>query len=152
MLIRSAKEADLPAIIEVCNSAEENHYTVASGAAGEACRDYFQADCKIWLCIRDTEIVGVGVVDMANHHIPVFIMKPGQDDYECDHKLQELLLDWFYASRQEDVTLETNVGSTAEQFFLSKGWVRSGIGENGVIRLTITRDIWQEIRRPSVDD
>jgi hypothetical protein len=146
VLIRSAKESDLPAIIEICKSVEENHLTATTIADAEACRAYLTEDYKVWLCFQGEEIVGIGVVDMKEHHIPMLIFKPGQEDYKCDDKIQELLLAWFYASRNEDLTLETDGDSRAEEFFLSRGWIRAGITADGHTRFKMSQAIWEASR------
>ena len=146
MLIRSAQESDLPGIIEICNSAIENHFTANPGTSDETCKSYLTPKFKTWLAFGDGEIVGIGVVDMENQNIPELIVKPGQEEYECENKLQEILLDWFYSSRNEDLSLETDGRRQAEEFFLSRGWVRTGISEHGQTRFKMTRKVWEASR------
>lgn len=77
---------------------------------------------KVWICEGKEELAGFGIVDMVNDTIWALYVNSEAEDYRCDNALHDILLKWFFASKQGPIRLGTVKGKDAEEFFLRNGW------------------------------
>ena len=142
MIIRSAKESDITAILHLRNKLEENQLVNPTLITAELCRSYAMERGKGWVCYRHDELAGFGIVDFQDRHIWALMVQPQYEDFACSGKLHDILLDWYFASADGPLWLGTN--QVAEDFFTGKGWHKAGITEDGEVRFEITKQKWQE--------
>ena len=147
MLIRSVRKSDIPGIIGVRNSVKENMLTDPSAMTEDECKQFIEERGKGWVCVQGEQIAGFGFVDMQKNNIWAFYAGPGSEDYGCSSKLHEILLDWYFALKKDPLWIGTEAGSQDEKFYQNKGWLRTGIMDNGNIRFEMNPDTWKEIRQ-----
>ena len=151
MLIRSVRETDIPEIIEFRKSPTLG-ITLPEARSTAEYKNYLLERGKGWLCIQDDQIVALGVVDMEENNIWALIVNGQSQEYDCGNKLHEILLDWYFAFKADPLWLSADSGSKEEAFYLAQGWLRTGIMANGEMRFEMSKEIWKEIRRESVEE
>jgi GNAT superfamily N-acetyltransferase len=143
VIIRSARESDIPGMMDVRNTVKENRLVDPSIITEDLCRSYILERGKGWVCLRDDVVAGFGIVDFQDNNIWALFIRPEYEGYGCGSKLHDILLDWYFAKAEGPVWLSTDPKTRAEAFYLNKGWTKTGTTENGEVRFEMSREAWQ---------
>ena len=142
MIIRSARESDIPKILEVQYSESEYRYVNPPVFTEELCRSYILHEGKGWVCYDGDDLVGFGIIDLASHKLWALYISLEADKEGHGEALHNLLLEWFFATKSEAITLIIEDKTRAASFYRSQGWLNIGPSDSSTVILELTKENW----------
>lgn len=149
MIFREAKIDDIIQIQKVRNSVKENMLSNPALVSDQDCEDFMFNRGKGWVCEVDNRIVGFAIADLVENNIWALFLLPEFEGKGIGKRLQELMLDWYFATGKEYVWLGTSPNTRAENFYVKSGWKPNGMHGKNEVKFEMTKQYWQKIKQGS---
>ena len=143
MIFREAKIEDIKQIQIVRNSVKENTLSNPDLVTEKDCEEFLTERGKGWICEIDNQIVGFAIADLKENNIWALFLKPEFEGKGIGTKLQNIMLDWYFASGKENVWLGTSPNTRAEKFYMASGWIKNGMHGNKEIKFEMSKSRWE---------
>lgn len=133
MKIRTARSADIPAMMRIRLSVTENRLTRTVITE----KDYVNAitrSGKGWVSEIDGVIRGFAVGNLERANVWALFVEPGYEGSGIGRRLHDEMMAWFRDNDCSSVWLETEGGTRAERFYRRAGWRQVGTTPEGDIR------------------
>lgn len=150
MKIREAVTSDIKQIQLVRNSVTENNLSDPNLVTDEDCEEFLTVRGKGWVCEIDNKIVGFSIADLKDNNIWALFLLPEFENQGIGRKLHDIMLDWYFKQRKNNVWLGTSPNTTAEIFYRKSGWIEIGTHGKGEIKFEMTFDNWTTIQKSKV--
>ncbi len=135
-LIRPAQLADIPALMAIRNTVDENRLSDPSKVTFEGYVECITVRGAGWVAVADDAIVGFAVGTTDGNLWALFLRK----SYEGQGLGRALLAEavaWFATRGVERATLTTEPGTRAERLYELAGWRREGVAPNGDVEFVL---------------
>ena len=147
MIYREATVADIPQMQVVRHAVKENVLSNPALVTDDDCKEFITRRGKGWVCEIDNEIVGFAIADLKEDNIWALFVAPAYEGKGIGKKLQQLMLDWYFAQGKLTVWLGTAPHTRAASFYRKSGWREVGLRSNGEIKFEMNSSEWIRIRR-----
>lgn len=130
-MVRLAKRADIPRLVELRDGVGENGLT-DPGPVSEADAARFIANRTFWVWQEDDgAIAGFAGSDAAAGSIWALLVAPGHEGKGIGRALLETACDGLREAGHRSAWLTTSAGSRAERHYRAAGWIASGYNQQG---------------------
>ncbi|AZA80122.1 N-acetyltransferase [Chryseobacterium sp. G0186] len=143
MTIREARPEDISQIQIVRNSVKENTLSDPSLVTDRDCEEFLFERGKGWVCEADQILVGFSIVDLKENNIWALFLHPDFENKGIGSKLHDIMLDWYFEQKKDNVWLGTSPGTRAETFYRKSGWREVGNHGKGEIKFEMTYNNWK---------
>lgn len=137
MSIRQALVSDIPAISRIRLNVLENQIVDPSRVGPAIVQDYIENRGRGWVYLIDDSVQGFAIADIKTASVWALFVEPRYEGQGIGRELHDTMLAWFKFSGVENVTLGTEPGTRAEQFYLSAGWQPQGLDSEGEAQFKI---------------
>jgi len=144
MKFREAKIQDIKQIQVVRHSVKENVLSNPALVTDKDCEEYITIRGKGWVCETDDMIIGFSIANLKENNIWALFVRPEYERLGIGRKLHDLMVDWYFLQKKENVWLSTAPDSRAELFYKKAGWRKTGKTANGEIRFEMSYDDWRK--------
>ena len=142
MRFREATPADISQIQFVRNAVKENTLSDPALVSDNDCLVYITQRGKGWVCEMESRIVGFSIVDLKENNVWALFVHPDAEGLGIGRKLQELMLNWYFAQTQQTLWLGTAPGTRAEGFYRKSGWEETGLHGRNEIKFEMSFAGW----------
>ena len=143
--IRDTTADDVPAMFAVRTSVIENHQSEAQlrqlGITHASVTASLAEGVRGWVAEAGGRVVGFSVADLRNASIFAVFVLPVHERRGHGTRLLDAAVAWLRGMGIDRISLETGSNTTAEQFYLRRGW-------RIVDRGTATNDVRMVLDRP----
>ena len=139
MFFREATAADIPQIQFVRNAVKENRLSTPGLITDQAVLEFITVRGKGWVCEAGGVILGFAIADLKKDNIWALFVHPDQEGKRVGSKLQQLMLDWYFAQGKQAVWLGTLPGTLAEAFYRASGWMENGKNGSREVRFELSK-------------
>ena len=143
MNFRVATVNDIPQMMIIRFSVKENVLSNPALVTEKDCEEYLTKRGKGWVCEIDSTVVGFAIVDMIENNVWALFIQPGFDKKGVGRKLQEEMVNWYFAQTTKTLWLGTAPGTRAENFYRKSGWKEAGMHGKGEIKFEMTSGNWR---------
>lgn len=147
MIIRQAHTRDIEALHTVRMAVKEN---VLSNPALVTQQDYeafLTTAGRGWLGEVEGRVAGFAIVDMERHNVWALFVHPDFESRGIGRRLQDTMLQWYFAQTGHTLWLSTGPGTRAEEFYRRTGWKETGTTAGGETRFEMSREDWETSSR-----
>ncbi len=141
-MIREATIEDIPAMHIVRMSVRENVLSNPLLVTQSDYEKYITTQGKGWVYEMDNKIAGFAIIDVPKKNIWALFVHPEHEGRGIGLKLQQQMLDWFFASYNDELNLSTSPGTRAAQFYKRSGWREDGFMKSGEIIFKMLPGQW----------
>lgn len=134
MRLRQALVSDIPAISRIRMNVLENQIVDPLRVAPAIIQDYIENRGRGWVYLIDGDVQGFAIADLKEASVWALFVEPKYEGQGIGRKLHDAMLAWFKSLGVENVTLGTDPGTRAEQFYLCAGWQPQGLDSAGQAR------------------
>jgi GNAT superfamily N-acetyltransferase len=125
LAIRVACAADIPAIHRVRTSVRENRLSQPQRVSEASYLPYVAAG-SIWVAETHAGVVGFAALDARLQSVWALFVDPGAEGAGVGRALHQRMLAWAQEQGFERLTLSTDKGTRAAQFYERAGWTEAG--------------------------
>lgn len=130
--IRTAAAADIAAMHRVRTSVRENRLSDATRITEAAYLPYVTAGTA-WVAEGDEGIAGFAAIDAAARTVWALFVQPSAEGSGVGRALHDTMLRWAREHGIGHLTLSTNDGSRAMNFYIRAGWKQLGKAASGEV-------------------
>jgi GNAT superfamily N-acetyltransferase len=138
MIFRQAVPADVPALIEIRLSVDENTLSEPNKVTPAMCTDYLTQAGRGWVCEIDGQVAGFSIAAISDASIWALFIRPGFERRGIGTRLLDLAVRWLFENGAEYVNLTTGPDTRAARFYESRGWLKTGSATEGEIAFRLT--------------
>ena len=149
MIFRVAKIEDIKQIQIVRNSVKENTLSNPELVTDLDCKDFMFNRGKGWVCEIKNIVVGFAIADLKEENIWALFLLPEFEGKGIGKKLQEIMLEWYFATGKENVWLGTSPNTRAEKFYENTGWKRNGMHGKNEVKFEMSKQDWKKDKHSS---
>jgi GNAT superfamily N-acetyltransferase len=136
-VVRTATAADVPAIFSVRTAVTENLLTrpqlAQLGITEESVTNMLGTTHGGWCVDGNEELAGFAMADHRDGTVFALFVRPGYERRGIGSGLLAEAVAWLSAQGYDRVTLTTDAGTRAFQFYEAMGWRHTGRNEHGEI-------------------
>lgn len=143
IIIREARPEDIPQIQIVRNSVKENTLSDPGLVTDKDCEEFLFQRGKGWVGETEGQIVGFSIADLKENNIWALFVHPDFENQGIGRKLHDIMLDWYFEQKKDDLWLGTSPGTSAENFYRKSGWKETGNHGKGEIKFEMTYEYWK---------
>jgi GNAT superfamily N-acetyltransferase len=143
MVFRIAEVQDIPQIQRVRNSVKENMLSNPALVTDDDCREFITRRGKGWVCEERGQVLGFAIADLQEDNIWALFIHPEHEKKGIGSKLQQMMLDWYFAQNKKTVWLGTAPGTRAEKFYTASGWRKTGTNGPKEIKFELSDIEWK---------
>jgi GNAT superfamily N-acetyltransferase len=132
-LIRKAKVSDIKSINHLRLQVRENVLSDPALVTEDMTRDAITRLGRGWVYEENGVILGFSIALEESRSIWALFVLPEHEGSGIGHQLLNAAVNWHWSRGAERITLGTDPGTRAEQFYRDRGWRAAGIRENGEI-------------------
>jgi GNAT superfamily N-acetyltransferase len=143
MIIREAREDDIPGMHRVRTSVAENMLSHPGRISAGDYYEYLFEKGKGWVCEEDNDIIGFAIVDRKGANVWALFIDPLQESKGIGKKLHDTMLNWYFSKENKTIWLSTDPGTRAEKFYRMQGWKENGKHGNET-RFEMDDHSWKE--------
>jgi GNAT superfamily N-acetyltransferase len=142
MIIRQAHINDITELHRVRMAVKENVLSNPALVTEGDYQTFLTTGGRGWLAEVDGEVAGFAIVDMQRHNVWALFVHPGYEARGIGKRLQETMLQWYFAQTDHTLWLSTGPGTRAEEFYRRTGWKETGTTTGGETRFEMSRQDW----------
>jgi GNAT superfamily N-acetyltransferase len=132
-LIRKATVSDVKSINHLRLQVRENLLSDPALVTEDMTRDAITRLGRGWVYEENGVILGFSIALEESRSIWALFVLPEHEGSGIGHQLLNAAVNWLWSRGAERITLGTDPGTRAEQFYRDRGWRAAGIRENGEI-------------------
>jgi GNAT superfamily N-acetyltransferase len=137
--VRVACAADVPAMHRVRNSVRENRLSDPHGITERSYLPYVSAG-SAWIAEADAAMLGFAALDAQTGRVWALFVDPDVEGAGVGRALHRRMLEWARQQGILDLSLSTEKGTRAVEFYKSAGWIESGVTAEGELLFGLTLD------------
>ena len=145
MYVREAVLSDIPQLQIVRGAVTENVLSNPALVTHAHYVDYLTQRGKGWVCESGNTIVGFAVVSTADNNVWALFILPAYEGQGIGKKLQQHMLQWYFAQTEKTVWLHTDAYSRAAAFYRKSGWKEVGWHNHQEIKFEMDFATWQQL-------
>jgi GNAT superfamily N-acetyltransferase len=135
--VRAARAADIGAMHRVRNAVRENRLATTTRISEISYRPYIAAGTA-WVAETSDGIVGFAAIDAPAASVWALFIDPGAEGAGIGRALHQTMLDWAAANGLRRLSLSTEHGSRAAQFYTRAGWTKRSVTSDGEVHFEKT--------------
>jgi GNAT superfamily N-acetyltransferase len=139
---REALPQDILAIQQVRNAVQENKLSNPGLITDTMVAEFMFERGKGWVCMDGEQLAGFAIADLVKENIWALFLDPAYQGRGIGKRLQQLMLDWYFAQGKSTVWLGTEPGTRAAGFYGQTGWTPAGMHGSGEIKFEMTATQW----------
>ena len=143
IVIREARPEDIPQIQVVRNSVKENTLSDPGLVTDQDCEEFLFQRGKGWVSEAEGQVVGFSIADLKENNIWALFVHPDFENRGIGRKLHDIMLDWYFEQKKDDLWLGTSPGTRAENFYRKSGWKETGTHGKGEVKFEMTYEHWK---------
>ena len=132
-MIRKATVSDVKAINHLRLQVRENTLSDPGLVTEKMTRDAITRLGRGWVFEESGYILGFSIALEESRSIWALFVLPEWEGRGIGHQLLEAAVNWLRSRGVDRITLGTDPGTRAEQFYRDRGWRAAGVRENGEI-------------------
>jgi GNAT superfamily N-acetyltransferase len=132
-LIRKATVSDVKSINHLRLQVRENLLSDPALVTEDMTRNAITRLGRGWVYEENGVILGFSIALEESRSIWALFVLPEHEGSGIGHQLLNAAVNWLWSRGAERITLGTDPGTRAEQFYRDRGWRAAGIRENGEI-------------------
>lgn len=132
-MIRKATVSDVKSINHLRLQVRENLLSDPALVTEDMTRDAITRLGRGWVYEENGVILGFSIALEESRSIWALFVLPEHEGSGIGHQLLNAAVNWLWSRGAERITLGTDPGTRAEQFYRDRGWRAAGIRENGEI-------------------
>lgn len=137
--VRAAGAADVPAMHRVRNSVRENRLSDPQRITEASYFPYIAAG-SAWVAENDAGLLGFAAVDGQSGSVWALFIDPNAEGAGVGRALHRRMLAWAHEQGLGRLSLSTDKGTRAAEFYKRAGWIESGEAASGELLLEMTLD------------
>ncbi|HWH67905.1 MAG TPA: GNAT family N-acetyltransferase [Candidatus Sulfotelmatobacter sp.] len=145
MTIRPALINDIEALHTVRMAVKENVLNNPALVTRQDYEAFLTTDGRGWLCEAESRVAGFAILDMQRHNVWALFLHPDFEGRGIGKRLQEVMLQWYFAQTDHTLWLSTGPGTRAEEFYRRTGWKETGTTAGGETRFEMSREAWESL-------
>lgn len=130
--IRSATDADVGAMHRLRNSVRENRLAALTRITEASYPPYIAAG-SAWVAEAKDGILGFAIIDAPATSVWALFVDPNTEGAGIGRALHLTMLDWARQQGIAHLSLSTEEGSRAVQFYQRAGWTQTAILQDGEV-------------------
>ena len=147
MIFRRATIEDIKEMQRIRHSVRENRLSDAGLVTDQDCEEFITRRGQGWVAESGDELTGFAILDLAEKNIWALFVDPEFEGRGIGRRLQELMLDWYFSSHDQNLWLGTAPHTRAASFYRKSGWRETGARANGEIRFEMSYRSWSNTRK-----
>jgi GNAT superfamily N-acetyltransferase len=128
--IRSATPADVSAMHSLRKRVRENRLSITTKVREQTYLRYIYAS-SAWVAKVDTQLLGFAAIDAGAASIWALFVDPAAECQGIGRALHSRRIEWSKQRGIEKLSLGTQAGSRAVQFYRQAGWNQVGLTRDG---------------------
>lgn len=128
--IRSATPADVSAMHSLRKRVRENRLSITTKVREQTYLRYIYAS-SAWVAKVDTQLLGFAAIDAGAASIWALFVDPAAEGQGIGRALHSRMIEWSKQRGIEKLSLGTQAGSRAVQFYRQAGWNQVGLTRDG---------------------
>jgi GNAT superfamily N-acetyltransferase len=138
LAFRRAVEDDIPTLMRIRLSVNENRLSDPSRVTHAMCSDYLERLGRGWVAELEGEIVGFSYAARDGSIWALFV-DPAREGLGAGKRLLRLAADWLFEIGHDELRLGTEANTRADRFYAAQGWTRGDMKDN--------IEVWYRLRR-----
>lgn len=130
-MIRKAKVSDVKAINHLRLQVRENTLSDPGLVTEDMTREAITRLGRGWVFEENDEILGFSIALEESQSVWALFVLPAQERRGIGHQLLQTAVNWLWSRGADRITLGTDPGTRAEQFYRNRGWRQIGFRDNG---------------------
>lgn len=122
MEFRLADLDDIPQMMSVRLSVKENRLSDPLMVTEVDYSNFLLNRGRGWVCAAVGKILGFAIVDLFDNNVWALFVDPAFEKAGIGKQLHNMMLDWYFQQKDEDIWLSTGHGTRAEGFYKNAGW------------------------------
>jgi len=136
-VIRKAKISDVPIMNHLRLQVRENMLSDPGLVTEQMTREAITRLGRGWVFEENGSILGFSIALDESRSVWALFVLPAHEGQGIGHQLLEAAVSWLWTRGSQRIWLSTDPGTRAESFYRDRGWLESGICENGEIRFEL---------------
>lgn len=137
--VRTACAADVPAMHRVRNRVRENRLSDPQRITEASYLPYIAAG-SAWVAEMDAGLVGFAAVDGRSKCVWALFTDPKAEGAGVGRALHRRMLEWAHEQGIGRLSLSTDRGTRAAEFYKRAGWKETGVAADGELLFEMTLD------------
>ena len=138
LTFRRAVEADIPTMMRIRLSVNENRLSDPARVTHAMCSDYLDRLGRAWVAELAGEIVGFSYAARDGSIWGLFV-DPEREGLGAGKHLLRLAVDWLFELGHDEIRLGTEANTRADRFYAAQGWTRGEMKDDV--------EVWYRLRR-----
>ena len=139
LAFRRAVEGDIPTMMRIRLSVNENRLSDPTRVTHAMCSDYLDRLGRGWVAELGGEIIGFSYANRTDSSIWALFVAPEREGLGAGKQLLRLAVDWLFAIGNDEVRLGTEANTRADRFYAAQGWARGEMKDDV--------EVWYRLRR-----
>ena len=135
--VRTAGAADVPAMHRVRNRVRENRLSDPQRITEASYLPYIAAG-SVWVAEADAGLVGFAAVDVPSKRVWALFIDPTAEGAGVGRALHRRMLEWAHEHGITRLSLSTDRGTRAAEFYKRAGWREAGVTADGELLFEIS--------------
>lgn len=142
--IRPATTTDVPAMHDLRIRVRENRLSTPDQVSQAAYLSHVKAS-SIWVAEANIGVVGFAAPDGAARRVWALFVDPDVEQNGIGRALHQRMLEWAREQGFERLSLGTEAGTRAAQFYGRAGWKQAGVTPDGELAFTLVLSSWRPL-------
>ena len=138
LAFRRAVEDDIPTLMRIRLSVNENRLSDPSRVTHAMCSDHLDRLGRGWVAELEGEIVGFSYAARDGSIWALFV-DPSREGLGAGKRLLRLAVDWLFEIGFDEIRLGTAAHTRADRFYAAQGWTRGEMKDDV--------EVWYRLRR-----
>ena len=139
LTFRRAVEADIPRLMRLRLSVNENQLSDPTSVTRAMCSDHLDRLGRGWIAELAGEMVGFSYAARDGSIWALFV-DPEREGLGAGKHLLRLAADWLFEIGHDEIRLGTEANTRADRFYAAQGWTRGEMKDDV--------EVWYRLPRP----
>lgn len=148
MILRQAYTTDITELHRVRMAVKENVLNNPALVTQQDYEIFLTTADRGWLCEVEGRVAGFAIVDKEGHNVWALFIHPDHEAQGIGKRLQQEMLQWYFAQTDHTLWLSTGPGTRAKEFYRRTGWKETGMTTGGETRFELSAAAWKALSAP----
>ena len=139
-MIRQMTTDDVFESMELRLSVRENVLSDPARVTADMVKEAITQTGRGWAFTNGGQMLGFSIALQDPPAIWALFVLPGHEGKGIGNKLHDQAVEWLWELGAARITLTTDPGTRADRFYRARGWVDTGLNQNGEICFELVRD------------
>ena len=139
LMFRRAVEADIPTLMRLRLSVNENRLSDPTSVTHAMCSDHLDRLGRGWIAELAGEMVGFSYAARDGSIWALFV-DPPREGLGAGKQLLRLAADWLFEIGHDEIRQGTEANTRADRFYAAQGWTRGEMKDDV--------EVWYRLPRP----